>query len=577
MTYPIVLQDAFKRFTLDQDKIMPPQETVRRFRRKLENLDLDILKDTRRIDNGRLGIPVFFSICGRDAAALTGTRKQMGKGATPEQAEASAVMELAERFSFFSFRSNPENFTVATWEQVRDRAMPFELIAASVHDTSDDIEVARRIFEQLPLRWTRGYSLTRQAEVLIPFSWFFTINEFNGPSAGHCVEEALSQGICEIVERHVSALISRGRLTVPLIDPDSATDPMVRDMITKYRRAGIVLYLSDFSLDMGIPTVGAAAYDPATFPQHSEIVWTAGTTPDPQKALSRTLTEVAQLAGDFNTGANYVASGLPKPKRIAELDHITRTSRKVPIDSLPDLSSNNIRLEVEALVQVLARRGMEVYVIDTTHPDLQVPAFYTIVPGAHFRERARGTGVGMFAAKLIAEGTAPEQAIGRLTAIDRMMPGKYYVSFYLGKCHLDLGNTEAARRHLERALDLDPTDQDMASIYSYLGVCHKESGRYREALEVLSKGERCDADRTDILNLMGFCHFKLKQHRQAVDCFKRVIELDPGSAIDYANIASNYRDMGRPAEAVEYYRMALELDPGIEFARENLERLTSRT
>ena len=80
MTYPIVLQDAFKRFTLDQDKILPPQETVRRFRRKLENLDLDILEDTRRIDNGRLGIPVYFSICGRDAAALTGTRKQMGKG-----------------------------------------------------------------------------------------------------------------------------------------------------------------------------------------------------------------------------------------------------------------------------------------------------------------------------------------------------------------------------------------------------------------------------------------------------------------------------------------------------------------
>jgi ribosomal protein S12 methylthiotransferase accessory factor len=576
MTYPIVLQDAFKRFTLDQDKVLPPGETVRRFRRKLENLDLDILKETRRIDNGRLGIPVYFSVCGRDAAALTGTRKQMGKGATPEQAEASAVMELAERFSFFSFRSNPENFMVATREQLRDRAMPFDLIAASVHDTSEDIDVARRIFDQLPLHWTRGYSLTREAEMLIPFSWFFTINEFNGPSAGNCVEEALSQGICEIVERHVSALVSRGRLTVPLIDPDSATDPMVCEMIAKYRRAGIVLYISDFSLDMGIPTVGAAAYDPSTFPRHSEIVWTAGTTPDPQKALSRTLTEVAQLAGDFNTSANYVASGLPKPKSIAELDFITKAPRKVNIGSLADLSNDNIRMEVEALVQALARRDMEVFVIDTTHSDLGVPAFYTIIPGAHFRERAVGTSVGMFVAKLIAEGTLPARAIARLTEIDRMMPGRYYVSFYLGKCHLDMGKTEAATRHLERALALNPTHQDMASIYSYLGVCHKERGRYQEALEVLSRGKHCDADRTDILNLMGFCHFKLKQHSEAIECFKRVIELDPGSAIDYANIASNYRDMGKRAEAVEYYRMALELDPGIDFARENLEKLISR-
>jgi ribosomal protein S12 methylthiotransferase accessory factor YcaO len=38
------------------------------------------------------------------------------------------------------------------------------------------------------------------------------INEFNGPSAGNCVEEALSQGICELVERHVSSLISTNNL-----------------------------------------------------------------------------------------------------------------------------------------------------------------------------------------------------------------------------------------------------------------------------------------------------------------------------------------------------------------------------
>ena len=49
-------------------------------------------------------------------------------------------------------------------------------------------------------------------------------------------------------------------------------------MLQKYQRNGIQLYLSDFTLDTGIPTVGILAYDPATFPQTSEIVWTAGTT-----------------------------------------------------------------------------------------------------------------------------------------------------------------------------------------------------------------------------------------------------------------------------------------------------------
>jgi len=67
MTHKIILNDAFKRFTLDQDKIFSPEETVRRFKEKLKKIDLDILEDTVRIDNGRLGIPVYFSGCGKDA------------------------------------------------------------------------------------------------------------------------------------------------------------------------------------------------------------------------------------------------------------------------------------------------------------------------------------------------------------------------------------------------------------------------------------------------------------------------------------------------------------------------------
>ena len=84
--------------------MVPPEETVKHFREKLKRIELDILAEHRAASTtGGLDIPVFFSRCGRDAAAVTGTNKQMGKGATPQQAEASAVMELAERFSFFSF------------------------------------------------------------------------------------------------------------------------------------------------------------------------------------------------------------------------------------------------------------------------------------------------------------------------------------------------------------------------------------------------------------------------------------------------------------------------------------------
>ena len=91
MSYKIELKDALKGYTYDQDKIMSPEKTVTGFKEKTAKLNLDILSRTRRIDNGRLDIPVFFSECGSDAKSVVGTKKQMGKGGTPAQSEASAA------------------------------------------------------------------------------------------------------------------------------------------------------------------------------------------------------------------------------------------------------------------------------------------------------------------------------------------------------------------------------------------------------------------------------------------------------------------------------------------------------
>ncbi len=573
MAGKVVMEDAFKRVTFDQDKVLTPEETVQRFKDKLKEVDLDVLEKTMRIDNGRLDIPVFFSLCGRDAIEIIGTKKQMGKGGTPQQSEASAVMELAERFSFFSFYKNPENFFVEKYRNLKDRALPFELIALSVHDNSDDLDKAREVFSGLPLKWTSAYNMTRQEEVLIPFDWFFAVNEFNGPSAGNCVEEALSQGICEITERHVSSVVSRERLALPEINTDSVTDALVLEMLDKYKKAGIRLFISDFSLDTGIPSVGVLAYDPSTFPERSEIVWTAGTTPDPQKALSRALTEVAQLAGGFNSSSNYVASGLPKFRTLEEADFVISPSGKKDITELPNLSHDNIKVEVENCISALSGIGMEVIFVNVTHRRLEIPSFYTIIPGAHFRERAIGTSVGMFSAKLIAENGNPERAIAELEKVDVLMPGKYYVKFYLGSCHLFMNKLSEALVFFEEALELDPKREDIASIYSYMGVCLKDLGQYRKAISVLERAEGCDKERIDVYNLMGFCHFKLKEHEKAIQCFQNVVRIDPSSAIDYANMASNYRDMGNMDQAIRYYQLALELDPTIDFARDNLRRL----
>ncbi len=570
---PIVLQDAFKTHTTDQDKIIPPKETLRRFLERLQASGLDLLEETRRIDSGRLGIPVFVSRCGAEARSVIGTLKQMGKGAGPAQAEASAVMELAERFSFFSFVRNPERFQIGTRTAVGPAAMDFSYIARSVQDDSEDLEAGRALFEALPLRWTWATDLARGKLVQIPFDWFFAINEFNGPSAGNCLEEAILQGLCEVVERHVSSRVWHEKIPVRGIRPDSVRDPVVCGLLDRFRACGVELRLSDFSLDTGIPTVGALAWDPATFPRRSEIVWTAGTTPSPAKALARALTETAQLAGDFDTAGRYVASGLPKPSALQEVDWILDPVEEVELDALPDLSHPNLKAEIERCLAALGRVGLEAFVVDTTHPLLRIPACYVIVPGAHFRERSRSMSVALFAARHAANHLEPERALVLLGDLERRLPGKYYVSFYRGLALVRAGRSEESVSCFREALARDPHPTETAGIYSHLASALKDCGRYAEAISFLQQGLALDADRTDLWNLLGFCRFKTGEHEEAVAAFRRAIELDPGSAIDHANLGVNLAALGRSEEAIEALQTALALDPQIEFARNRLKAL----
>ena len=574
---PIRLEDCYKTYTYDQDKVFSPVETVERFKKRLEEVDLDILKEVRRIDNGRLDIPIYFSITGKDAREVIGNKKQMGKGSTPEQSQASACMELGERFSFFSFMKNPANFIVDTYPNLKAAGynlMPLKRLLQSVHDEVMEEKMLEKLLADIPIRWTWATNLKKQEEVLIPFSWFYAINEFNGPSNGNSYEESISQGICEIIERHVCAVVSHEKRSVPRIKLDSVKDPVSRELIEKFTKNGIKVYVNDFTLDTGVPTVSALCIDPSTFPVMSEIVWTAGTTPNPEKAFIRALTEVAQLAGDFNTHANYVASGLPKPLAMEEVEYLL-SGPEIDLQELPDLTDDNMKTEVERMLTALEKIGMEVFIVNTMHPELKMPSIYTVIPGAHFRERATSRNAGLFAAKLMAELVEdPVESNLHLLNMQKLLPDAYYIEFYLGRNLLSLGRQDEALVHFNKALEMNPSEEDLPYIYSYLGDCLKDLEQYREAIAVLEKGAEIDNTRPDIHNLLGFCHFKLEEYENAVTHFSKTIELNPASAIDYANLGVNYRRLEKNDEAIKYFEIALSLDPSIEFARDNLAQLS---
>jgi len=574
----VVLKDCFKTFTADQDKAITPEETLERFYKKIENLDVKIVQEVKRIDNGRLDIPVYFSLCGEDASRFTGTKKQMGKGASPAQAEASACMELAERFSFFSFTKTDENFIVGDYKSMKEAGHPvidLKSMLLSVHHTSTSEEKLEALLEGIPIQWCQATKMTAENKtVLIPFSWFFAINEFNGPSAGNSYEEAALQGVCEIIERDVCSRVNRDKLSTPKIDPTSVKDPVSKELLEKFAKHNIEVYLNDFSLDTGIPTIAALAIDPSTFPEKSEIVYTAGTASNPEKALIRALTEVAQLAGDFNTGSNYIASGLPKPLSMQEVDYLTQEPKTISIDQMADISDNNIYVEVKNTLKAIKNNGFDVYMIDVTHEDLDIPAIYTIVPGAHFRERSMICDAGLFCAKLLVERVAdPNEQVKMLERMETLLPEAYYLEFYKGRNLVETGQPEAALASFDSALRLNPEVEDVPYIYSYKGSCLRDLGRFEEGVDTLIEGLEFDEERPDMHNTLGVCYFKLDRYEDAIVHFKRAIELNPASGIDYANVGVNYKRLGKNEEAVEYLTVALSIDPGLDFAKALLDEL----
>ena len=197
-TLPVIrLQSCPKGYTRDLDKTISPQETYERVQARMQAAGLDILAEVRRVDVGRLGIPVYLSVCGRDARGIMPTRKQMGKGSSPEQARASALMELMERFAFFSFWQRLPHMVSATWAEAEERfgkdLLPIEEICRSVDDSLSP-EQAREAMSTLRWNFFPATHLADGRTVWLPLNWFKLLGEFNGTSAGNSPQECASAG-----------------------------------------------------------------------------------------------------------------------------------------------------------------------------------------------------------------------------------------------------------------------------------------------------------------------------------------------------------------------------------------------
>ncbi|PKN40013.1 MAG: hypothetical protein CVU60_17875 [Deltaproteobacteria bacterium HGW-Deltaproteobacteria-18] len=564
-----------KGYVTDLDKTCTPEETVIRAREALAHSGKRILAQTRRIDTGRLGIPVYMSLCGEDALGIMPTRKQMGKGASAPQAEASALMELAERFSYFSYWDTPENFQPMTWSQAReafgDRLLPISYMIQSVADgvCEDD---AARILDLLPWRFAPVTDIGAGQEFMAPLDWFKKLNEFNGSSAGNTLEESMLQGGCELAERHVCAVVDRTRQETPSIDPASFTDPVLIELHEKFSANGLKVILKDFSLGLPVPTVAALVMDPATFPHKSEIVFTAGTASSPEKAAIRALTEIAQLGGDFETGSNYEASGLPKfmhPDQCAWLI----SGDMVSIHSLPSNKDADIATELENFCARLKDQGFTFFSVDTTVKELSIPANYNFVPGFLFRERTPMASLGLFVGRVLAEDMDPEQAEAGLDVLEKIHPDAHYLPFFRGLVALRLGEIDQAASWFAQAETLQPEADDRGLAAFYQAYALSQQGQWASTIPHLDRAVTHCPEVKEYFNLRGVAYFKQQEFAGAAANFELALALDSGSAMDLANLGLCHKFMNNADKARELLTEALALDPALEFARTHLNEL----
>jgi ribosomal protein S12 methylthiotransferase accessory factor len=574
----IKIHSCPKGYVTDLDKTCSPEETVARAREALTLQGERILAQTRRIDTGRLGIPVFMSICGEAAREIMPTRKQMGKGASPAQAEASALMELVERFSFFSFWNAPENFQAMTWTRAEEAfgedLIPISQIIRSVADGVTE-EEARRILDLVPWNFAPVTDIGAGREFMAPLDWFKKLNEFNGSSAGNTLEESMLQGGCELVERHVCAVVDRSRQETPNIDPGSFTDPVLIELYGKFTGNGLKVWLKDFSLGLPVPTVAALVMDPGTFPEKSEIVFTAGTASSPEKAAIRALTEIAQLGGDFETCSNYEASGLPKFTHPDQFRWLTSG----PVVSIHDLPSNqdaDITTELLNFCARLGEQGFTFFSVDTTVQGLGIPANYNFIPGFLFRERTPMASLGLFVGRILAEDMDPDYAEAGLGVLEQVRPDAHYLPFFRGLVALRRGDIDAAAAWFSRAEPLQPEADDRGLAAFYQAYALSQQGLWAETIPHLDRAVGHCPEVKEYFNLRGVAYFKQQQYAGAAANFELALSLDSGSAMDLANLGLCHKFMDNADKARELLGEALALDPGLEFARNHLRELEAR-
>ena len=364
-----------------------PEETLERAIPLLEKAGMDPLEDITDRDN--LGIPVYSVYRKKTAKGTFGNYN--GKGATPEQAKASAVMEALERYSA-EMRESDE-IAYGTMQQMRDSGMPFV-------EPADLILPARvmGMVESAEIAWTVCYDILRGEDVWVPacavFYPYYPDGDLqlfrfhtNGIAAGNTIEEAILHAMFEVIERDAWSIAeSFNRTNADVIIDDDDSVPAM--LLKKFEEAGIKIRLKDLTTDVGVTTIGASSDDIRTKdPEMLDIG--VGTHLNPEIAAIRALTEVAQSRTTHKHGLKVNAELQKKTRemgyeKVKEANALwfNDSKKSIKLNEMNDEATDYVLDDIEKVLGKLMDAGFDrVIIADLTRPEIGVPAVRVIIPG----------------------------------------------------------------------------------------------------------------------------------------------------------------------------------------------------
>jgi ribosomal protein S12 methylthiotransferase accessory factor len=344
-------------------------------------------------------------------------RRSGGKGKSVDQARASALAESLERYCGVFDGTEP-----------RIRSSFAKLGKAAVHPNAcmcySERQYAQReannrrghkaywvpqpLREDVEIDWTPLWSLPADEPRYLPTSFcyygyqsadpLFARADSNGCAAGCVIEEAVLQGVLELIERDAVALWWYNRLRRPGLDLKAIDDTFVCALVRHYGELRRELWVLDVTSDLGVPVF--AALSKRTDKPEEDIIYGFGAHLDARIALRRALTELSQsleavptLSGPDSTRTyrgNEEAMHWWRTIRVADAGYLAPDLAAGPrrLDQLNNLASDDLGQDVSTCKELLGRRGIDLLVLDQTRPDIAFPVVRVVAPGLrHFWAR----------------------------------------------------------------------------------------------------------------------------------------------------------------------------------------------